>query len=209
MQENLIVDFVGQIADKNVVVVRGVFFARGVGLIGPINPDFLLLISSGTGRKDEKTCLSMDMSAVESCHGALGHIRIVKFNESVVEAFGLELFKSAKNPSQSNMSFCKAGTPRAIAYRCWTGSRNILVRNNLDALDMARGFENLLQHFLRDSRIQSANVQGSLVGLWRCTAHKASSAIGRHHLLSVHRGAQGCRYRIGVLGNAQGWRWHV
>jgi hypothetical protein len=112
------------------------------------------------------------------------------------------------------MYFCKAEDswsngyiPRAMAYRCWTCSSNILVRNNLNALDMARGFENLLQHFLGDSRIQPPNIQCSLVRLWRSSTYKASSTGRRHHLLAIHWRPEGCRYRIGVLGDAQGSDW--
>lgn len=41
LQEDLVVDLVGQIANENVEVVGRVLFARRVGLIGPVDADFL------------------------------------------------------------------------------------------------------------------------------------------------------------------------
>lgn len=39
--EDFIVHFVGKITDENVEVARGIFLAGGVGLIGPVDTDFL------------------------------------------------------------------------------------------------------------------------------------------------------------------------
>jgi len=41
LEENLIVDFVREIADKDVKVVGGIFLVGGVGLVSPIDADFL------------------------------------------------------------------------------------------------------------------------------------------------------------------------
>lgn len=39
--EDLVIDFVGQVTDKDVEVARGVFLARGVGLVRPVDSDLL------------------------------------------------------------------------------------------------------------------------------------------------------------------------
>ncbi len=41
MKEDFVIDFIGEIADKNVEVIRGVFLIRGVGLVGPVDADLL------------------------------------------------------------------------------------------------------------------------------------------------------------------------
>lgn len=41
LEENLVVHFIGKIADKDVEVARSIFLAGGVGLIGPVHADFL------------------------------------------------------------------------------------------------------------------------------------------------------------------------
>jgi len=42
LRQNLIIHFVRKIANEDVEMVRGVLFTRGVGLIGPVHPNFLL-----------------------------------------------------------------------------------------------------------------------------------------------------------------------
>jgi hypothetical protein len=41
LKQDLIINFVREIADKDVEVVRSVLFVGIVGLVGPIDPDFL------------------------------------------------------------------------------------------------------------------------------------------------------------------------
>jgi hypothetical protein len=41
LKKNLIIDFIGQISDEDVEVVRSVFLVRGVGLVGPVDTDLL------------------------------------------------------------------------------------------------------------------------------------------------------------------------
>jgi len=41
LEEDLVVHFIGEIADKDVEMARSVFLASGVGLIGPVHADFL------------------------------------------------------------------------------------------------------------------------------------------------------------------------
>lgn len=50
LEENLVVDLVGQIADEDVEVVRGVFLGGVVGLVGPVDANFLVAHVSGLGR---------------------------------------------------------------------------------------------------------------------------------------------------------------
>lgn len=40
--QDLVVDFIAQISNEDVEVVRGVFFVGAVGLVGPVDADFLL-----------------------------------------------------------------------------------------------------------------------------------------------------------------------
>ena len=46
MKQDLIIDFIGQIANKDVEVVRCVFLVGGVGLVGPVDADFLRTIQN-------------------------------------------------------------------------------------------------------------------------------------------------------------------
>jgi hypothetical protein len=41
LEEDFVIDFVGEITDKDVEVIRGVFFVGGIGLVGPVDTDFL------------------------------------------------------------------------------------------------------------------------------------------------------------------------
>lgn len=102
LQEDFIVDLVGQIADEDVEVVRGVFLGRVVGLIGPIDTDFLRLLmrargrgrcrgrGKGRGRGESRyTYVVVHAATVEGLHGAFGGARVVEFDETVVESLGL------------------------------------------------------------------------------------------------------------------------
>lgn len=40
--QDLVVDLIAQVSDEDVEVVRGVFFVRAVGLVGPVDADFLV-----------------------------------------------------------------------------------------------------------------------------------------------------------------------
>lgn len=41
MEEDLVIDFVGKITNEDVEVVGRVFLGGSVGLVGPVDPDFL------------------------------------------------------------------------------------------------------------------------------------------------------------------------
>jgi hypothetical protein len=75
LEKDLIVDLVGEVTDEDVEVVRGVLLGDSVGLVSPVDADFLLV----------------DAAAVESLHCAFGGTGVVVFNEAVVVALGLEL----------------------------------------------------------------------------------------------------------------------
>jgi hypothetical protein len=47
LEQNLVVDLVGQITDENVMMTTSIFLVRGVGLIGPVDADFLQVLSKG------------------------------------------------------------------------------------------------------------------------------------------------------------------
>ena len=49
LQENLVVDLVGQVTHEDVEVIGGIFFVLAVGLIGPIDANLLRELISGTG----------------------------------------------------------------------------------------------------------------------------------------------------------------
>lgn len=57
----------------------------------------------------------------------------------------------------------------------------ILVRDDLHTEHVAAGLENLLEDVLSHSRIQSSNVESSLVGLWSRSADISSGAGGGQH----------------------------
>jgi hypothetical protein len=84
-----------------------------------------------------------------------------------------------------------------VSYRWRTCS---LVGNDLDALDVASGLEDLTQHVLSDSGVQSTNIQRALVRLrGSATRNVARLAAGRGHGVGAHGRADGGRDRVVVL----------
>jgi len=88
----------------------------------------------------------------------------------------------------------------------------VLVRDDLNTLNVSGGLEDLLEHFLGDSRVQTTNVESSLVGLRSGTArttgtarrvqavaivvHSISHSVGLHGALrDVERGGTGQEHR--------------
>ena len=87
----------------------------------------------------------------------------------------------------------------------------VLIRNDLDADDMASSLKDLFQDILGDARVKTTNVQGPLVWFRGSPAYETTGAGGRHHI-SGHRRGNGGRDGVGVLGNHHGRagrRWHV
>lgn len=74
-----------------------------------------------------------------------------------------------------------------------------LVGDDLDALDMASGFEDLTQNVLGDPRVQTTNVQCPLVRFRRSTARGVASSAGGRHDTTRHGRADRSRDGIGVL----------
>lgn len=96
MKQHLIVDLVGQITDEDVEMVRGVFLVGGVGLIGPVDPDFLRFRyqlecprSSSTDYPVLLTYRLMNPSSVQGLHGSLGCARVIVLDKAVVETLSL------------------------------------------------------------------------------------------------------------------------
>lgn len=75
LQQGLVGDLVGQVADKDVEVARGVFLVGGVGLIGPVDADLAII----------------DFATVHDQHGVFGGGGIVELDEAVVEALGVNV----------------------------------------------------------------------------------------------------------------------
>jgi hypothetical protein len=94
-----------------------------------------------------------------------------------------------------------------VSYRRRTDG---LVRDDLDALNVASRLEDLTQHIFRDAWVQSSHVQRALVRLGGCTTgHVARAAAGGRHGGHGPAGqgrAHGGRDRVGVLGDDWGER---
>lgn len=86
LRQNLVIDLVRKITDEDVEVVSSILFAGLVGLISPVDTDFL---SSWLGRysqfqKDSDPYSLMNSSAVQSRHRTLSRTWIIIFNETIV-----------------------------------------------------------------------------------------------------------------------------
>lgn len=79
----------------------------------------------------------------------------------------------------------------------------ILVRDNLNALDMTGGLEDLAQDLLGDARVQATNIQRTLVGLGSGTTTERAAAAGRDDAALIaagaHRRGDGGRDGVSVL----------
>jgi hypothetical protein len=163
LQKHLIVDLVGQIADEDVEVVRRVLLVGIVGLVGPVDADFLYQgghISMDGPEQDGEGGLQayrlMDAAAVQGLHGALSGTGIVVLNETVIVALLLIIRISQKSWTRQGGKVEETEAPRPpVVHQNIT---HILVRNNLNALDVAGGFEDLAKDVLGDAGIQATNV---------------------------------------------------
>ena len=89
MKEDFIIDFIREIADEDMEMVRGIFFVRGIGLVCPVDADLLqdcgqYLLQTD---KEVRTYRLVDTSAVQSLHGAFCCSWVVVFDKAVVETF--------------------------------------------------------------------------------------------------------------------------
>ena len=91
----------------------------------------------------------------------------------------------------------------------WVGvvqSTYVLVRDDLDVLHVSSGLEDLSQDFLGDPRVQSTNVQGSLVGLRGGAPDGTASAHGRAKTVEAVGIGHVHGERVVVLGDVQAER---
>lgn len=158
----------------------------------------------------------MDATAVERLHCAFGCARVVKFHEAVVETLVVELRSHISVDCLWGHVSIKSG-----ATGTWPGATggggktytNVLVRNDLDTLDMAGGLKDLTQDILGDPGVQAAHVQGSLVGLGgSATGDVAGASAGGRHDVCAHGRADGGGDGVRVLGNddrRERWGRHV
>ena len=97
----------------------------------------------------------MDSSSIESLHGPLSGSGIIVLDEAIVVAPSLDRLQSANLFKREDGAV--AGQPRRLrgrwlpwALRTLDKATYILVRNNLDILDVSCSLENLTQDFLSD-----------------------------------------------------------
>lgn len=97
-----------------------------------------------------------------------------------------------------------------MAQVCFHGGITyVLVRDDLDVLDVTSGLEDLAQDILRDAGIKAADIQGALVGLGGgATRERAPTGRG-HDLVAAHGRGDGSRNRVGVGRNVQRRGRHV
>ncbi len=90
--EDFIVDLIGKVTNENVKVARGIFLAVGVGLVGPVDTDFLYHVSRFLGYTlilFDLTYRLVNSASVQGLHGTLRRTRVIVLDETVVEALGL------------------------------------------------------------------------------------------------------------------------
>ena len=87
-------------------------------------------------------------------------------------------------------------------------STYVLVRDDLDVLHVSSGLKDLSQDFLGDPRVQSTNVQGSLVGLRGGAPDGTASAHRGHNGAEIYWSADLTRHHVVVVGNVER-RWHL
>lgn len=202
LEKNLVVYFIGKITDKDVEMVRSVFFVAVVRLVGPVDSNFLWgrLLARPISLSDcvAVTYRLMDSATVQGLHGTLGGTGVIVLNETIVVALGL-------NPP--NLVNRRTRDRKGIRTTC------ILVRNDLDTLNMAGGLEDLAQDVLGDPGVQATHIQGTLVRLRSSATTEGGTAAGGHDAALVaaatHRGSDCGRDRVGVLRNMQGRGRHV
>jgi hypothetical protein len=83
---------------------------------------------------------------------------------------------------------------------------HILVRDDLHAHNVTGSLKDLLENIFGHARIQTPNIEGSLVRLGGSAADIATSACGGHHVArhgGTHRGGNG----VVILGNDHRGPW--
>lgn len=109
----------------------------------------------------------------------------------------------SERPGMGGCSAVSEDTRNEGKHVAVIGSKtHILVRDDLNTLNVAGGLEDLLQDLFGDSRVQAANVQRSLVGLRSGTAGTTSAARGIETIVT-HGRANRVRVEVGVLGDVE------
>ena len=141
----------------------------------------------------------MHAPAIQGLHGAVRCTRIVVLDKAVVESLGLYT-------SPNRLATAKSAN-RGLA------KTHVLIRDDLNALNMASGLKDLAQHILRDAGVQSSHVQRPLVRFRGCTASIGGSAGGRHDAAlvsaSTHGRGDGRRDGVVVLRDMERRRRHM
>lgn len=78
----------------------------------------------------------------------------------------------------------------------------VLIRDDLNTLNVSSSLENLLEDLLGDSGVQTTNVEGSLVWL-RGGAARTAGAARRVEAIVAHGGTNSVGVHVGVLGNVE------
>lgn len=81
---------------------------------------------------------------------------------------------------------------------------HVFVGDDFDVNDMTRGFEYLLQDILCHARVETPNIESSLVWLRSGPTHKSTSTGGGHHA-PRHRRSDRRRNWVGILRDHH-WR---
>lgn len=73
-------------------VVRSIFLAGSVGLVRPVDTDFLRQLDTATEYQERKeTYRLVDSATIQGLHSPLGRTWVIELHETVVVALGGEL----------------------------------------------------------------------------------------------------------------------
>lgn len=132
----------------------------------------------------------MNATSVESLHGPFRGTGVIILNEAVVEALSLDVKTGQSSDSQLH-----------VVWRA--SSTYILVRDNLDVLDVTSRLKDLSQNILRHTLIEATDVERPLV---RFGSRSTKAGSRGENTASILRGpgrGDGGRDRIVVLRNVQ------
>lgn len=138
----------------------------------------------------------MNSSTIQGLHGPLRRTGVIVLDKAIVVALGLYIY-------------CTVSTSWSPAHHYRRGFPYILVGDNLDVLDMASGLKDLTQHVLGDPLIQTANVEGPLVGLRRSSSEAGGRGENPTAVDARSGRGDGRRDWVRVLRNMEGRRGEV
>jgi hypothetical protein len=133
-------------------------------------------------------------ASVQGLHSTLRSTGVIILDESIVEALSLDRSKATADRLAIN---CLA------SFRQGRGTAYILVRNDLDILDMSSCLEDLPENILRHALVKAADVERPLVGLRRRSTDAAGRGEDTADVLRSSRRGDGGRDRVVVLRNVQ------